>query len=575
MDRHHRTVAQVASRVKEFYARKESFRIFHGSTNSTRPNLKKRVIDISALRNVIQVDKTSKTALVEPNVPMDRLVEATLPHGLVPPVVMEFPGITVGGGYAGTAGESSSFKYGFFDRTISQVEMVLANGRVIRASEQEHQDLFRGAAGAVGTLGVTTLVKLNLIDAKRYVKTTYYPTRSVAQAVKEVRDHTEGEGGARNDFVDGVLFSQEHGAIITGEMTDVLPPNRKPQTFSNPWDPWFYLHVEAATRTSDEPVVEYVPLPEYMFRYDRGGFWVGRSAFNYMRFPFNKYTRWFLDDFLHTRMLYRALHASGIATRYIVQDMALPFPNAEKFIKYTDEAFNIWPIWLCPLKQSEQPTMHPHTKAALKSDQMLNVGLWGFGPKDPDEYLSKNRALEKTLGDLGGMKWLYAHTYYTKDEFWSQFDRKWHESLREKYGADTFPQVYDKVHVDIEKYAKMAKEDWSLRLRGIWPLGGLWGHLESYPKWGLQDPSEFDVEVEKMTILEEYSRFAVTIMTVAPSLPFYYNGPLLPQHAQVPLVPYRVDFCCVSAELWLVFMQTTRECLRATCRGQEVFCYFS
>lgn len=475
MDRHQRIVAQVASKVKDYFTRKEPFRISHGSTNSTRPNLKKRVVDISGLRNVIKVDQQTRTALVEPNVPMDRLVEATLPHGLVPPVVMEFPGITVGGGYAGTAGESSSFKFGFFDRTINEVEMIMADGEVVKASEKENADLFRGAAGAVGTLGVTTLVNLRLIEAKKYVKTTYYPTRSIAQAVKEVREHTEGEKGERNDYVDGILFSKDHGAIVTGEMTDHLPPNIKAQTFSHALDPWFYLHVEEATRTSNEPVVEYIPLAEYMFRYDRGGFWVGRSAFSYMSFPFNKFTRWFLDDFLHTRMLYRALHASGIATRYIVQDMALPYPNAEKFIDYTEKEFNIWPIWLCPLKQSEQPTMHPHTKGELKDTQMLNIGLWGFGPQEPQEYLSKNRALETILGEMGGMKWLYAHTYYSKDEFWSQFDRQWHENLRTKYNAGGLPDVHDKVHVDIQKYTDMAQKDWGMRLKNIWPLGGLWG----------------------------------------------------------------------------------------------------
>jgi FAD/FMN-containing dehydrogenase len=58
---------------------------------------------------------------------MDKLVEATLEYGLIPPVVMEFPGITVGGGYAGSAGESSSFKYGYFDQTVNSVEIVLAN----------------------------------------------------------------------------------------------------------------------------------------------------------------------------------------------------------------------------------------------------------------------------------------------------------------------------------------------------------------------------------------------------------------------------------------------------------------
>jgi hypothetical protein len=472
MERHQKVVGRVAATVKHYFSRKEPFRISHGSTNSTRPNVKKRVVDISELRNVLKVDSHTRTALVEPNVPMDRLVEATLPHGLVPPVVMEFPGITVGGGYAGTAGESSSFKYGFFDRTINSVEMVLADGEVVTASPKQNEDLFRGAAGAVGTLGITTLVELQLIKARKYVKTTYHPTTSVSHAIRTVKEQTKDEN---NDYVDGILFSKSHGAIVTGEMTDELPANTRPQTFSNPWDPWFYLHVKAKTKVASAPVVEYIPLAEYMFRYDRGGFWVGRSAFKYMNFPFNRYTRWFLDDFLHTRMLYQALHASGESSHYVVQDMALPYPTAEKFIDYTDDTFGIWPLWLCPLKQSPQPTMHPHTKGELASDHMLNIGLWGFGPKNKNEYIEKNRELEKTLAEYGGMKWLYAHTYDSKDEFWKQFDRKWHEDLRAKYRATTFPDVHEKVHVDIARHQQMERSTLALRLRSVWPFGGFWG----------------------------------------------------------------------------------------------------
>lgn len=86
---------------------------------------------------------------VEPNVPTDALVEFLQPFGLVPPVVMEFPGITVGGGFAGTSGESSSFKYGFFDRTVQSIEIVLGNGEVVTASERERPDLFAGGAGSL------------------------------------------------------------------------------------------------------------------------------------------------------------------------------------------------------------------------------------------------------------------------------------------------------------------------------------------------------------------------------------------------------------------------------------------
>jgi delta24-sterol reductase len=180
---HEIAVDRIAALAKGFYRRNELYRIFHGSTNSTWLAQKHRVVDISALSNVIRIDQASKTATVEPNVPMDKLVEATLKHGLIPLVVMEFPGITVGGGYAGSAGESSSFMYGYFGQTINSVEMVLANGEVITAPKTTHPDLFRGARGALGTLEITTLIELQLVRAKRFVKVTYHRRHNVHDTI--------------------------------------------------------------------------------------------------------------------------------------------------------------------------------------------------------------------------------------------------------------------------------------------------------------------------------------------------------------------------------------------------------
>ncbi|KAF5233808.1 hypothetical protein FOXYS1_15740, partial [Fusarium oxysporum] len=73
MERHKQAVTTIASAVRGFFERREPYRIFHGSTNSTRPQQTgKPVVDISALRNVLQVDRATRTALVEPNVPMDK-----------------------------------------------------------------------------------------------------------------------------------------------------------------------------------------------------------------------------------------------------------------------------------------------------------------------------------------------------------------------------------------------------------------------------------------------------------------------------------------------------------------------
>lgn len=93
MDGHDKAVTPIATTIRKFYARKEQFQIYYRSTNSTRQSqyLRDRIVNTSGLSNVLKVDTQSKPALVEPNVSMGALVEATLKHGLIPPV-MKFPG---------------------------------------------------------------------------------------------------------------------------------------------------------------------------------------------------------------------------------------------------------------------------------------------------------------------------------------------------------------------------------------------------------------------------------------------------------------------------------------------------
>lgn len=482
MNRHAALVADISTAVRQFYDKRIPFRIFHGSTNSTRHSFKRpqHVVDTSKLCNVIQVDTTRRTALVEPNVPMDQLVATTLKYGLVPPVVMEFPGITAGGGYAGTAGESSSFKHGYFDKTINWVEMVLGNGEVVRASETDKGDLFHGAAGAAGTLGITTLMELQLIEAKPFVRTTYHPVSDIKTALSTVKDLMKNP---ELDYIDGMMFSQTSGAIVSGQLVSSTDSSKKVQHFSRPWDPWFYLHVKDSIATSSgEQVTEDIPLAEYLFRYDRGGFWVGAAAFTYFNFiPFNRFTRWFLDDFLHTRVLYRALHASRQSMRFVIQDLAMPFESAPDFVDYTHDMFKIYPLWLCPLKQSALPTFHPHNGQTKESNgelaPLINIGLWGDGPKNHEDFVTVNRDLEDKLTQLGGTKWFYAQTYYSEEEFWKIYDRKWYDALREKYHATFLPTVYQKVHTDVEKDKQELASSWKLHLLRVWPFAGLYGIL--------------------------------------------------------------------------------------------------
>jgi delta24-sterol reductase len=317
-------------------------------------------------------------------------------------------------------------------------------------------------------VGVTTLIELRLETAKNYVETTYIPVTDMKNAIATLNKATADK---TLDYVDGIMFSKTQGAIVTGRMTDTPSPNLPTQTFSSAWDPWFYQHVQSLiSNPTRQDVKEAVPLPEYLFRYDRGGFWVGAMAYQYFNFPCNKLTRWFLDDFTHTRMMYTALHASGESKRCIIQDLALPYSTAEEFVDYTSAELDIFPLWLCPLKRPKQPTMHPYTRQD-DTDLMLNIGVWGWGPNNCEQFVQANRKLEAKLRQLGGMKWLYAQTYYSSDEFWSLFDRKWYDGLRAKYGATNLASVYDKVKAPTETDKDKVRQ----RFLEKWPWAGFYG----------------------------------------------------------------------------------------------------
>ena len=131
MNSSHDTKTQLLSkRIEGFFINKKPFRVFHGSTNSTRILTFKQdeMIDISSFNEILSIDANNNTAVVEPNVPMDTLVEATLQYGLIPPIVMEFPGITVGGALQANGVESSPLPPRASHYTYNSHEVTIPQG---------------------------------------------------------------------------------------------------------------------------------------------------------------------------------------------------------------------------------------------------------------------------------------------------------------------------------------------------------------------------------------------------------------------------------------------------------------
>lgn len=453
LEQHKNDVENIHSQMRDFFARGQKVKIYHGSTNSTRAQKfeKNKFVDVSRLNRVIEINTSENYALVEPNVPMDKLAEAMLQHRLVPPVVMEFPGITVGGGIQGGAGESSSHKYGLFNEICLEYEIVLGNGEIITASPTQNEDLFYGTACSYGSLGVITLVKLRLVPTKDFVRLSYHTVRSFDEAVS-LTEKKVSEGA---QFIDGIFFEKDRGVVMVGNFADKndLPVS----TFSKASDEWFYLHADAISK-KPSLYEELIPTRDYLFRYDRGAFWMGTYGFRVLRMPFNRLTRLIFNPFLKTRELYQSLHAANFSQRYVIQDIGVPKESAAGLLRYVADVLKIYPIWFVPLRVATKEKL---AASFLKTDLVISVGVWGEANVEYARFVEINRELEKEISRLGGRKWLYAHQYYTREEFWNTYDENAYNALRAKYFAETvFPDVYEKTKVS-GKYTPSV-------VRGIW-----------------------------------------------------------------------------------------------------------
>ena len=290
--------------------------------------------------------------------------------------------------------------------------------------------------------------------------------------------------------MDGIVFSKDLGVIMTGHRTDTVRDGITVGHFTRASDQWFYRHIQK--KLASDSVASFtlaIPLVDYLFRYDRGAFWRGMWAFKYFLTPCNRITRWLLDPFMRARVMFHALHASGIARQTIVQDIGFPISTAGKFIEYLDESFGFYPLWLCPLRKGHPIPLKPRTGSpigdkALAEELLLNVGVWGPGPTRQSDFIRINREIEKKTKELFGMKCLYARAYYTEQEFWDVYDEKSYNDLRTKYNATTLPTVYDKVKVDLSDVDKEPTGVWRFwplnripTFWEVWPIAGVYGVL--------------------------------------------------------------------------------------------------
>ena len=364
------------------------------------------------------------------------------------PVISEFKQITIGGAINGLAGESSSFRHGLIDDIVIKYEIVSTNGTILTVTPTNiHSELFYSLPGSYGTLGIITQIWLRIELTGKYVKVDYSKYNSLDRVTEEFKkETTESE----YQFIEGIVLDKR--TVIVSKAQTVKNIGWYDWLFCTSWfgyfwSKWYFNHVSDLTRKNNN-YYEYIPIKDYLFRWDRGAFWFASN-----RLKCTWLNRIMYGSQLTSLKLYQRAQKKNILDREkrkIVQDLMIPLNKMTSFVESVSEVTEVYPLWLCPIKT---PCDNQNKLFSLPNngEVYVDIGVYGGWPKEKTidgqtDFIERNQRLENTLFDNGGTKVLCNMNYFTKDIFWNIYSKNKYQRLRERYDHENhLLDIYDKV----------------------------------------------------------------------------------------------------------------------------------
>lgn len=392
-----------------------------------------RPVDIAALDAVLELDPATRRCVVEAGVTFEQLVPLTLAHGLLPAVVPELKGITIGGAVAGCSVESMSFRVGGLHDTCLEYEVVTGDGRVLTLSRTREPFLFDMLHGSYGTLGIITRVTLQLVPARGFVHVEYRKLTSFEAFEAELAARCRA---GDHDFVDGIVHAKDELVVCLGRFVDRAP--------------WLsdYSRAGVYYKSTRELREDYLGTFDYCFRYDADCHWLTRSV-PLLERPLVR--RLVGKRVLGSTNLIRWAHRLERVLRLkrrpdVVCDVFIPRHRVHDFYAWYSRRLAFFPLWVVPYRMAQPyPWLDPTFAVATRDELHYDLAIYGLPNGRADVDLSV--VLEDAVREHQGVKTLISRNHYSPDVFWSIYNRGALEAAKRQLDpSGTFPGLFQKFH---------------------------------------------------------------------------------------------------------------------------------
>ncbi len=465
-EEHERAVGLLAASYSKIPAgapvrlAKRTTNLFRARAASAAPGL-----DVTGLGGVIEVDPDASggpVAEVQGMCTYEALVDATLPHGLIPLVVPQLRTITLGGAVTGLGIESTSFRNGLPHESVLEMDVFTGSGEVVTASpHNEHRDLYEAFPNSYGSLGYATRLRIALEPVPAYVALRHLRFDDAGLLAKTIAQITDERAydGQPVDGLDGVSFEPgEHYLTLARWVGGLDTPSPSGSGYSTNGSPSDYTGQRIYYRSIRERETDLLTMHDYLWRWDTDWFWCS-GAFGAQHPLLRRiWPRRYRRSDVYMRLLGldrrfaiadRLDRRAGRPLRErVVQDVEVPAEALPEFLAWFDAEIGMRPVWLCPLVARGAGEGRGWTTYPLEPGRTyVNVGFWGTVHVGPDAAQApRNRAIEAKVHELGGHKSLYSEAFYERDAFDALYNGPALAAVKRRYDPDDrLTSLYDKA----------------------------------------------------------------------------------------------------------------------------------
>ena len=212
-----KTISIVKEKLKKSHS--ESF-ICRGLGRSYGDSsINSKIINLTNIKKKFQISKKKKEITCTSNFSIKELLPILLKENFFLKVTSGTQYVTVGGAIASDIHGKNHHKDGSFCDHINEIEVLLANGKIIKCSKNKNRKLFISTCGGMGLTGIILSAKIRLLEIpSSFIKETTIKSNSLKKTLSYFKKYNHKKyivswidtNAKNNNLGRGIIYIGEH-----------------------------------------------------------------------------------------------------------------------------------------------------------------------------------------------------------------------------------------------------------------------------------------------------------------------------------------------------------------------------